>query len=136
MKTLALALALVLAMVAPFGLAAQSASSAPTVPLTEGPFYKPGSPESADLAGAGIPGKRITITGTVSDLRGTPIAGAWLDFWQADGAGRYDNEGFRLRGHQPGSRGNSSDPIFDKSLVVAMSPDGASARIDFVIPAR
>ena len=29
-----------------------------------------------------------------------PIAGALLDFWQADAAGEYDNEGYRLRGHQ------------------------------------
>jgi protocatechuate 3,4-dioxygenase beta subunit len=29
-----------------------------------------------------------------------PIAGARLDFWQADGAGEYDNAGYRLRGHQ------------------------------------
>jgi hypothetical protein len=28
------------------------------------------------------------------------VAGALLDFWQADGEGEYDNEGFRLRGHQ------------------------------------
>jgi protocatechuate 3,4-dioxygenase beta subunit len=30
----------------------------------------------------------------------TPIPGAWLDFWQADGNGQYDNTGYRLRGHQ------------------------------------
>jgi protocatechuate 3,4-dioxygenase beta subunit len=29
-----------------------------------------------------------------------PVAGALLDFWQADDAGAYDNAGFRLRGHQ------------------------------------
>jgi hypothetical protein len=29
-----------------------------------------------------------------------PIAGALLDFWQADSNGAYDNAGFRLRGHQ------------------------------------
>ncbi len=30
----------------------------------------------------------------------TPIAGALLDFWQADADGVYDNVGYRLRGHQ------------------------------------
>ncbi|MHB1347733.1 MAG: intradiol ring-cleavage dioxygenase, partial [Candidatus Humimicrobiaceae bacterium] len=25
---------------------------------------------------------------------------AWLDFWQADGDGNYDNSGYKLRGHQ------------------------------------
>jgi protocatechuate 3,4-dioxygenase beta subunit len=29
-----------------------------------------------------------------------PVAGVLLDFWQADDDGRYDNAGFRLRGHQ------------------------------------
>ncbi len=29
-----------------------------------------------------------------------PVAGATLDFWQADESGAYDNAGFRLRGHQ------------------------------------
>ena len=29
-----------------------------------------------------------------------PLAGALLDFWQADDKGRYDNSGSRLRGHQ------------------------------------
>jgi len=29
-----------------------------------------------------------------------PVAGALLDFWQANDAGEYDNEGYTLRGHQ------------------------------------
>ena len=29
-----------------------------------------------------------------------PIAGAVLDFWQADAEGNYDNAGYRLRGHE------------------------------------
>jgi protocatechuate 3,4-dioxygenase beta subunit len=29
-----------------------------------------------------------------------PIAGALLDFWQADADGQYDNRGYRFRGHQ------------------------------------
>jgi protocatechuate 3,4-dioxygenase beta subunit len=28
------------------------------------------------------------------------VARALLDFWQADDGGRYDNKGYRLRGHQ------------------------------------
>jgi protocatechuate 3,4-dioxygenase beta subunit len=164
---------------AALGLSAQTTSPGlrPTVALTEGPFYKAGSPERRDLAPAGSPGRHITVSGTVFDLDGRPIAGAWLDFWQADSAGRYDNEGFQFRGHQftdaaghyvlttvvpgeypgrtqhihvklcapggrtlttqiffPGSAGNERDPIFDKSLVIAMSADGKSGRIDFTIP--
>lgn len=29
-----------------------------------------------------------------------PVTGATLDFWQADARGVYDNNGYRLRGHQ------------------------------------
>ena len=29
-----------------------------------------------------------------------PLAGARVDFWQADGNGVYDNDGYRLRGYQ------------------------------------
>jgi protocatechuate 3,4-dioxygenase beta subunit len=29
-----------------------------------------------------------------------PVDRALIDFWQADDAGEYDNQGYRLRGHQ------------------------------------
>ena len=46
-------------------------------------------------------GTRLLITGSVVNTDCRPIAGAWLDFWQgADDAGRYDNDGYTLRGHQ------------------------------------
>ena len=45
-------------------------------------------------------GTRIVVTGTVLSTRCRPVSGALLDFWQADDQGRYDNAGFRLRGHQ------------------------------------
>jgi protocatechuate 3,4-dioxygenase beta subunit len=87
-----------------FGLAALALAGQgtlrPTVPLTEGPFYKTGSPERNDLVPAGSAGIRLSIGGTVLDLNGRPLAGTWLDFWQADGSGRYDNTGFGFRGHQ------------------------------------
>jgi len=67
---------------AALGLAGQTAGTirSPTVPLTEGPFYKSGSPERSVLVSSGMQGRRITISGTVFDLSGTPVAGAWLDF--------------------------------------------------------
>jgi protocatechuate 3,4-dioxygenase beta subunit len=71
-----------------------------TVALTEGPFYKSGSPERSSLVETGMKGTRIVITGVVYDSQCVPIANAWLDFWQADASGAYDNQGFRLRGHQ------------------------------------
>jgi hypothetical protein len=36
----------------------------------------------------------------VYDKNCQPIAGAWLDFWQADASGAYDNSGHKFRGHQ------------------------------------
>jgi len=72
----------------------------PTPPETEGPFFTPRSPERASLLEPGMPGTRIALTGRVVTQGCKPVAGALLDFWQADDAGEYDNEGYRLRGHQ------------------------------------
>jgi protocatechuate 3,4-dioxygenase beta subunit len=71
-----------------------------TPSVTEGPFYKRGSPERTSLIEPGMPGTRITVTGYVLSTECRPVAGAWLDFWQADERGGYDNAGYRLRGHQ------------------------------------
>jgi protocatechuate 3,4-dioxygenase beta subunit len=67
---------------------------------TEGPYYKPRSPERRSLLDPGIAGTPIVLTGAVLSRRCQPIAGALVDFWQADDAGKYDNRGYRLRGHQ------------------------------------
>ena len=45
-------------------------------------------------------GTRIVVQGRVLTTGCTPIPRALVDFWQADAEGRYDNVGFRLRGHQ------------------------------------
>ena len=67
---------------------------------TEGPYYKAGSPEQANLLQAGMSGTKIVITGYVYTADCKPIANALLDFWQADANGNYDNSGYTLRGHQ------------------------------------
>ena len=67
---------------------------------TEGPYYKKDSPEKARLYESGVPGEKLTLTGSVYDTKGKPVAKAWLDFWQANGNGRYDNTGYTLRGRQ------------------------------------
>ncbi len=71
-----------------------------TPSLTEGPYFKAGSPERTSLLEAGMPGTKLIITGYVLTPDCQPIAGALLDFWQADSQGNYDNSGFTLRGHQ------------------------------------
>jgi protocatechuate 3,4-dioxygenase beta subunit len=72
----------------------------PTPAQTEGPYFTPNSPRRASLLEAGLPGQRLAITGTVLATDCRPVKGALLDFWQADDAGEYDNQGYRLRGHQ------------------------------------
>jgi protocatechuate 3,4-dioxygenase beta subunit len=54
----------------------------------------------ASLIEPGTAGERLVITGSVFTRSCRPIAGAWLDFWQADAKGDYDNTGYTLRGHQ------------------------------------
>jgi protocatechuate 3,4-dioxygenase beta subunit len=71
-----------------------------TLPQTEGPFFKPSSPERVELLETGMAGQPIELVGFVLSRACKPHAGALLDFWQADDKGRYDNSGFQLRGHQ------------------------------------
>jgi protocatechuate 3,4-dioxygenase beta subunit len=72
----------------------------PTDAQTEGPFYKPSTPRRSNLVTGGLRGIPLLVTGDVVDTQCRPVRGALLDFWQADSAGQYDNQGFRLRGHQ------------------------------------
>lgn len=67
---------------------------------TEGPYYKPDTPERHALLEEGIQGTRLILVGYVLDQNCQPLPNAWLDFWQADANGDYDNTGYRLRGHQ------------------------------------
>ena len=70
----------------------------PTERQTEGPFFKPQSPERNAL----VEGKAATllVSGRVLGADCKPVAHALLDFWHADEKGNYDNQGFRYRGHQ------------------------------------
>lgn len=72
----------------------------PTPPQTAGPFYTPDSPQRTSLLEPDITGERLLLSGRVLDRDCRPLAGVWLDFWQADADGAYDNRGYRLRGHQ------------------------------------
>jgi len=78
----------------------------PTVHQTEGPFFKPKSPERSDLRAPGG-GRPFELSGFVLTRACRPLGGAVVDLWHADNKGEYDNTGFRYRGH------------------VATGPDGA-----------
>jgi protocatechuate 3,4-dioxygenase beta subunit len=71
----------------------------PTVRQTEGPYFKPSSPQRTELVEAGTRGRLVEISGQVLTRSCAPVARALLDLWHADEWGEYDNKGFRYRGH-------------------------------------
>jgi protocatechuate 3,4-dioxygenase beta subunit len=77
-----------------------SCDDEPTPRQTEGPFFTPASPRRSSLVEPGMPGEPLALEGLVVGTDCRPVAGALVDLWHADGAGAYDNEGFRCRGHQ------------------------------------
>ena len=79
---------------------AQLTCGALTAAQTEGPFFKPKSPERISLREKDLPGEPLVLTGVVLSRACKPVAKALLDFWHADDMGEYDNDGFRCRGHQ------------------------------------
>lgn len=72
----------------------------PTPSETAGPFFKPRSPLRTSLLEPGLAGTPILITGRVFGRGCRPVSNTLLDFWHADDTGEYDNQGYRLRGHQ------------------------------------
>lgn len=72
----------------------------PTPAQTEGPYYTPNTPERTSFLEAGMPGTKLVVSGLVLSTACQPVAQALLDFWHCDAAGVYDNEGYKLRGHQ------------------------------------
>jgi protocatechuate 3,4-dioxygenase beta subunit len=71
----------------------------PTAPETEGPFFKPKSPQRSDLREPATKGKPFELLGYVLTKSCRPVRGAVVDLWHADENGEYDNIGFRYRGH-------------------------------------
>lgn len=72
----------------------------PTPSQMAGPFYTPNSPLKRDFRADDPRGAAVDLHAVVLDRQCKPIAGAVVDLWHADSKGRYDNDGFRLRGHQ------------------------------------
>jgi protocatechuate 3,4-dioxygenase beta subunit len=71
----------------------------PTLSSTAGPFYTPNTPAKRNFRNDARD-ESLTLVGFVVDRRCRPIANALVDLWHADASGAYDNQGFRLRGHQ------------------------------------
>ena len=67
---------------------------------TAGPFYTPGTPRRANLREPDTTGEPLVFEGLVLTPDCWPVGGAVVDIWHCDEHGRYDNDGFRYRGHQ------------------------------------
>jgi protocatechuate 3,4-dioxygenase beta subunit len=78
----------------------QCSDEAPTLRQTEGPFFKPRSPQRADLRESGTGARVVELSGLVLSRNCKPVAGALVDLWHADENGDYDERGDRYRGHQ------------------------------------
>lgn len=99
---------------------AQGSGLRPTPSQTEGPFYPLDLPDDTDFDllrnGRAVYGKgqAAWITGTVTDTRGTPLAGGVIEIWQCDQDGHY---------HHPGD-GGRADPAFQGFGQVRLGKDG------------
>lgn len=81
------------------GLAPPLSCTPGTIGQTEGPYYTPSTPRRADLREPGS-GEPLVLQGLVLTPDCRPVPGAVVDLWHCDERGRYDNSGFRYRGHQ------------------------------------
>ena len=62
-----------------------------TVRQTEGPYFKPSSPQRADLVEPDTTGRLVEIDGQVTTRSCRPVERALVDLWHADEHGEYDN---------------------------------------------
>jgi protocatechuate 3,4-dioxygenase beta subunit len=103
------------------GVRAQPATPRRATPSqTEGPFYPVEIPADSDndlLRNGNLQyakGQPAWLDGTVTDLEGKPVAGAQVEIWQCDEAGRY---------HHPGD-GNRADRNFQGFGRVTVDREG------------
>jgi hydroxyquinol 1,2-dioxygenase len=79
-----------------------------------GPFYRPNAPRVAN--GASIcqdgKGEDLVVSGRIVDLDGSPVSGATIETWQANGEGLYENQ-------QP-----DSQPDFNLRATLTAGPNG------------
>lgn len=73
---------------------------AQTIAQTEGPYFTPDTPMKRNFVADAPGGVAIVIAGYVLTTGCMPVPEALIELWHADEAGAYDNDGYRLRGHQ------------------------------------
>lgn len=100
---------------------AQGKALRPTPSQTEGPYYPVAFPADTDFdllrtgPAAYGKGQPAWVTGTVTDTRGTPLAGGVIEIWQCDQDGHY---------HHPGD-GGKADPAFQGFGKLTLGKDGS-----------
>ncbi|MEM7206513.1 MAG: intradiol ring-cleavage dioxygenase [Pseudomonadota bacterium] len=67
---------------------------------TPGPFFTTNTPLKSDFRSDDPNGDPFTLVGYVKSRDCQPVQNAMVELWHADGKGVYDNEGYRMRGHQ------------------------------------
>ena len=82
------------------GLAPPPACTPGTIGRTAGPFYTPSTPRRTRLLEPDSGGEPLVLQGLVLTPDCRTVPGAVVDLWHCDERGRYDNSGFRYRGHQ------------------------------------
>lgn len=102
---------------------AQASRGGGTPRTIEGPLFVEGAPLSdgkASLNRGDDTGERLTMTGTVFDVDGQPVAGATIDVWHANSRGSY-------------SIFDASQPPFNLRAKIKTESDGRYA-FDTVMP--
>ena len=100
-----------------------------TTSQTVGPYYSIGLTWLCcnNLAGPGVSGERIELTGRVLDGEGNPVPDAMIEIWQANAHGRY--------AHPEDTQDKPLEPGFTGFGRVATGPDG-SFRFTTIKPGR
>ena len=67
---------------------------------TAGPFFTPNTPLRRNFREDSAGGEPLSLFGFVKTPDCNPVANAIVELWHADARGHYDNEGYKMRGHQ------------------------------------
>lgn len=92
-----------------------------TTSQTVGPFFSIGLTrlQKIDLAGPGVAGQRVTISGRVIDGEGQPVPDAILEVWQANSHGKYAHpEDDQEKPLEPGFEGYGRIPVDNRGRFV------------------
>lgn len=76
------------------------APAAATRPQTAGPFFTPDTPLKRNFRDDAPGGEPLSLIGFVKTPDCRPVANAVVELWHANTRGRYDNQGYIMRGHQ------------------------------------